>query len=142
MAADGPNRGVRLTPAQAALRMAAQELAVHKASPPPAAMGEEAPPAAAPPPMAAPSAGPVRPVEHPSYGVCDPDGTSLGTYVSEGGLLHHDVTVREAATAPAATIRVHRHRHVLAEPDGRELACCWRAFSAVGNDDDDEVWGL
>ena len=83
-----------------------------------------------------------RPVEHPSYGVFDPDGRHLGTYVSEGGLIHRNVTVREAASAPAATIRVEHHRHVLAEPDGRELGCCWRAFSAVGNDDDDEVWGL
>jgi hypothetical protein len=83
-----------------------------------------------------------QPAEDPAFGVFDPDGVHLATFLSEGGLLHRNVLVREAASAPAATISVHHHRHVLTELDGRELGWCWRVFSAVGNDNDDEVWGL
>jgi len=83
-----------------------------------------------------------RAAEHESYGVFDPEGASLGTYVSEGGILHHDVVVREATSAPVATIRTRHHQHVITQADGSELGYCWRAFSGVGNDDEDEVWGL
>lgn len=83
-----------------------------------------------------------RPAEDPAYGVFDPDGLHLATYLSDGGLLRRKVLVREAASAPAATIRVHDHRHEITELDGRELGWCWRAFSAYGHDNDDEVWGL
>jgi hypothetical protein len=77
-----------------------------------------------------------------SYGVFDPEGGPLGTYVSEGGVLHHNLVVREASSAPVATVRVSYHRHVITQADGTEIGYCWRAFSAVGNDEDDEVWGL
>lgn len=78
----------------------------------------------------------------PSYGVFDPDGGPLGTFVAEGGVLHHNVVVREASSAPVATIRVHHHRHVITHADGTEVGYCWRAFSAIGNDENDEVWAL
>jgi hypothetical protein len=77
-----------------------------------------------------------------SYGVFDPQGAPLGTYLSEGGVLHHDVVVREASSAPVARIRVSHHRHVITHANGDEIGVCWRAFSAFGNDEDDEVWGL
>jgi hypothetical protein len=77
-----------------------------------------------------------------SYGVFDPEGGPLGTYVSEDGVLHREIVVREASSAPVATIRVAHHRHVITHADGYEIGWCWRAFSAIGNDDDDEVWGL
>jgi hypothetical protein len=77
-----------------------------------------------------------------SYGVFSPDGDSLGTYVSEGGVLHHNVVVREASSAPVATIRVRHHRHVITHANGAEIGYCWRAFVAIGNDEDDEAWGL
>lgn len=83
-----------------------------------------------------------RATGHSSYGVFGPDGDSLGTYVSEGGLLHHNVVVREAATAPVATIQVRHHRHVITHANGDEIGYCWRAFVTIGNDEDDEVWGL
>jgi len=76
-----------------------------------------------------------------SYGVYDPEGGPLGTYVADG-MLHRNVVVREASSAPVATIRVSHHRHVITQADGTELGWCWRAFSAIGNDEDDEVWGL
>lgn len=82
-----------------------------------------------------------RPVGR-SYGVFDPQGESLGTYVSEGGALHRDVVVREASSAPVASIHVSHHRHVITSASGVELGYCWRAFSAIGNDENDEVWGL
>jgi hypothetical protein len=77
-----------------------------------------------------------------SYGIFDPDGAPLGTFVSDGGVLHHNVVVREASSAPVATMRVRHHRHVITHASGAELGWCWRAFSAIGNDEDDEVWGL
>lgn len=77
-----------------------------------------------------------------SYGAFDPGGDPLGTFVSEGGVLHREVVVREASSAPVATIRVRHHRHVITHANGVEIGYCWRAFSAVGNDEDDELWGL
>lgn len=77
-----------------------------------------------------------------SYGVFDPGGDALGTFVSEGGVLHREVVVREASSAPVATIHVRHHRHVITHANGTQIGYCWRAFSAVGNDEDDELWGL
>lgn len=78
----------------------------------------------------------------PAYGVFGPDGGSLGTFMSEGGALRREVVVREASSAPVATMRTHQHRHVITHASGAELGYCWRAFSAVDNEDDDEVWGM
>jgi hypothetical protein len=77
-----------------------------------------------------------------SYGVFGPEGDPLGTFLAEGGVLHRDVVVREATSAPVATMRVRHHRHVITHASGVEVGYCWRAFAAVGNDDNDELWGL
>jgi hypothetical protein len=77
-----------------------------------------------------------------SYAVFDPDGAALGTYVTDGGVLHRDVVVRESSSAPVARMRVGHHRHVITSASGAEIGYCWRTFSAIGNDDDDEEWGL
>jgi hypothetical protein len=77
-----------------------------------------------------------------SYGVFDPDGGSLATFVPEGGIVHREVLVREASSAPVATIRADHHRHVITSADGYEIGYCWREFSSFGSDEDEDVWGL
>ena len=83
-----------------------------------------------------------RAADDPAYAVFAPEGTPLATYLPEDSLLHHNLVVREGSSAPVATVRVHHHRHVITDADGTEIGYCWRAFSAVGNDEDDEVWAL
>src|SRR5204863_9574650 len=80
-------------------------------------------------------------VDHPSYAVYAADGSPLGGYVGEG-IVHHNATVREGASAPVASMAVHHHEHVIRELDGPELGSCRRTFSAAGNDDEDEIWVL
>lgn len=61
-------------------------------------------------------------VDRGGWGVFEPDGRSLATYVDDG----ESIVIREAASAPVATMRPVHGRWEIVETGGDSLGFCWR----------------
>jgi hypothetical protein len=61
-------------------------------------------------------------VDKGGWGVFEPDGRSLATYVDDGD----EMVLREAASAPVATLRPIAGRWEIVETGGASLGFCWR----------------
>lgn len=65
---------------------------------------------------------PYAALERGAWSVCEADGRSLATYVDDGEAM----VVREAASAPVASLRPISSRWEIVETGGESLGFCWR----------------
>ena len=61
-------------------------------------------------------------VDRGGWGVFEPDGRPLATYVDDG----ESTVIREAASAPVASLRAIGSRWEIVETGGGSLGLCWR----------------
>jgi hypothetical protein len=76
-------------------------------------------------------------VDKGGWGVFEPDGRALATYVDDG----EEMVLREAASAPVATLRPIAGRWEIVELGGASLGFCWREAQLFA-DVIDERYGL
>lgn len=76
-------------------------------------------------------------VDRGGWGVFAPDGQPLATYVDDGD----EMVIREAASAPVASLRPMHGRWELVETGGGSLGLCWRE-AQLFTETIDERYGL
>ena len=77
-------------------------------------------------------------VDRGGWGVFEPDGRPLATYVDDDG---ESMVIREAASAPVASVRPMHGRWEIVETGGGSLGLCWRE-AQVFDEVIDERYGL